>query len=140
MLYLVLLCLAEDARLTGNKVPFMASLLFAVHPVFSEPVNYIQARLVPFCALFSLSGVLFALLFMRARKTGGRVLSVAGMAASIVLGALSKEVGIFYGAAAIGLYLFIFWGGNERTRRTAFITIALAAMAIGAVIIARGCS
>ena len=138
MLYLVLLCLAEDTRLAGNKVPFMASLLFAVHPVFSEPVNYIQARLVPFYTLFSLTGVFAAILCMRARRYVSRLLAALCVLASIILGGLSKEVGLFYALGGVGLYLFAFGVEDRKVRKTIFIILASVAIAIVLIITAKG--
>jgi hypothetical protein len=98
----------------GSRLPLMASLLFAVHPLASEPVNYIQARHVQFYALFTLTGALCALLFLQAATRKQKALSVLGMAASILSGGLSKEVGIFFVPAAIGLCFLAFGRGRLR--------------------------
>ncbi len=115
LLYAALTLIVADMDMKDSKLPAIASLLFVVHPVFSEPVNYIQARLVLFYTLFTLSGLTCAILFFKIKSLTGKVFSCAGIILSVVLGALSKEVGIFYVPAMIGLYLLIFkWRKTEK--------------------------
>jgi protein O-mannosyl-transferase len=138
LLYLVLCRLVEEARLIGNKIPFMASVLFAAHPIFSEPVNYIQARLVLFYTMFSLLGVLFTILLMRARQNITRILTALCVLASIILGGLSKEVGLFYAFGGVGLYLFTFGVKERKVRKAIFIILGSVAIFTVMCITAKG--
>lgn len=52
-----LLATAEDARqrvVKSNWLPFVGAVLFAVHPMATEPVNYISSQSVPMAAFFYL--------------------------------------------------------------------------------------
>ena len=65
----------------------------------------------------------------------GKAVSVLGIAASIVLGGLSKEVGIFYIPAAIGIYLLIFSQREKKCASTSRLALVVGAAVIVFVII-----
>ncbi len=117
LLYGLLSFLAHDAQMPKSRIPLMASLLFATHPLCSEPVNYIQARHVLFYSLFCLSGVLSTILFVRAGSMKRKIIPILAVGGSILLGAMSKEAGIFYLPAAIGAYLLVFRLAEGEARR-----------------------
>jgi len=128
LVYAMLLGIAGAARTPGSAVPFMGALLFAVHPLCSEPVNYIQARHVLFYTLFTLTGLLSAVVFFYARTRMVKCASFTCAVISMVLGMLSKEVGALYVPSAIAVYFLTFGMTTERISR------ARAAM-IGAAIV-----
>ncbi|MFH0797745.1 MAG: tetratricopeptide repeat protein [Candidatus Omnitrophota bacterium] len=134
LLYGFLSLLIQDIHLRPrSKIPLMAAVLFAVHPICSEPVNYIQARHVLFYSLFSLSGVICTILFLSAMSRTRRIVSVIGIAASVVLGGMSKDIGIYYVVLTIGLYLLIFrwrWAKGKR-----IFPLVVSAAAIAAIVI-----
>jgi hypothetical protein len=84
--------------------PFCGALLFAVHPLASEPVNYIQARCVLMYTLFSLLAVCCAIRVQRVDSPIRKVCAGVAMVALVLLASLSKPVGLFYSLALPTLY------------------------------------
>lgn len=99
--------------LPGARSPLVAALLFAAHPVLSEPVNYISSRSSLLAALFCLAAMLA---LVRAapdpRGTRGH-LEVTGL---FLAGLLSKSVAIVFPVLA-GAWLI--WEAAGTGRRTA---------------------
>jgi hypothetical protein len=88
---------------TTPRWPWIAAILFAVHPLASEPVNYIQARAVSLYTLFTLGTLASVAWMCRGR---GRWAYGLALACACVLGAaISKEVGAFFAVAVPILYL-----------------------------------
>lgn len=84
-----------------------AGLLFAIHPVCSEPVNYISSRSESLSALFYLSGLA---LFLRAHT--GTLAWRIGVWAAIGLGLLSKSTVATLPLALLLLDLFVIHHGK----------------------------
>jgi tetratricopeptide (TPR) repeat protein len=63
---------------TDERLLLVASALFAVHPLFSECVNYVSARSESLCALFALFAIAA---YLRARETGHAAWSACASAA-----------------------------------------------------------
>jgi tetratricopeptide (TPR) repeat protein len=84
------LLVAWIARLLGASalVSLAAGLLFGVHPLAGEPVNYISSRSESLAAIFFLAGLG---LFIHWNKIGGR-LSRGLSLGCLVLGLLTKEM------------------------------------------------
>ncbi|MFW6107645.1 MAG: tetratricopeptide repeat protein [bacterium] len=98
----------------GRGPALVAALVFVVHPLCTEPVNYIQARSAQFVLLFALASAASLLRFLRTRRPTALV--ACGLAG--LLGMFSKEVGAFYVGAA--LFLAVLFGmDRERLRRLA---------------------
>lgn len=108
MIYVIFTLIVKDHLKHKSRLPIILSLLFSVHPLLSESVNYIAARHVFFCTFFSLSGLLFTILFIKSAKSFKKYFCFTGIILSLFLGGLSKEVGVFYGPVTIILYLFLF--------------------------------
>ena len=85
LVYLVARRLYGDTSLP--VVPFVASLLFAIHPVQAEAVSWIAGRTDPMVAGFVLLSLLF---FLRARQ-GGSMLDTAFAAVMAMCAILTKE-------------------------------------------------
>ncbi len=121
--------LRQPPRSLQRAVAVSAALLFAAHPMLSEPVNYIQARHAMLPCLFSLTGVLCTIRAIRAGNTARRVLYSLGIAASIGLGAVTKEVGIFYVPAACAVAVLLFLPAGRKLTVNARRVLAAAAAA-----------
>ncbi len=99
----------------GRLMPLVAALLMAVHPLASEPVNYIRARFSMLCAIFVLLAVYATARAFAAGTVRRRLAWLAMLAAGIALAGLSKEVGGFFAIALPLLYIVVFhmprrWG------------------------------
>lgn len=79
-----------------NKVPFLAALLFAVHPVHTEAVSGIVGRADLLCAVFYLLVVLMYAEIAKAVKSTTRLIGfwVFEMAGMATVALLCKETGI----------------------------------------------
>ncbi len=106
---------------------FWAGLIFLVHPVQTEPVNFLTQR---FVLLASFSYVLSLILYIRARVAQKNLFYLAALSTTI-LAMLSKEIA-FTLPFVIGLYEFYsFNDGNESLlKRTKRLTPFLLALAI----------
>jgi protein O-mannosyl-transferase len=98
-------------------LPFFGAALFAVHPLASEPVNYIQARSVLMVTAFSLLSLCGAMVIHRAKARSGGAWGGALLLASAVLAALSKEVGIVFAAGLPVLYVLFVMSGEVANRK-----------------------
>ena len=98
----VILLYATGARILKNRgAAFVAALLFAVHPVNSEAVNFISARNTLLSLFFYLA---FFLAFMHAREKGARWPLFSAFL--FFCGLLSKETS-FMLIALIALYTLV---------------------------------
>lgn len=101
----------------------IAGLVFAVHPVHSEPVAWISARNELICGVFMLATLLFHEGWRRSGRRGALVLALSAFFASL----LGKEMSITLPA----LVLFREWeGGRREGLRWLRIPAAYAAVAI----------
>jgi protein O-mannosyl-transferase len=117
--------------LFGDAVPaFLAALLFAVHPVNSEAVDFVTARNNLLVGLFVLSAALSFLKAQRERRPG--LAWVAGT--FFLLGLFSKETGFM-----VFPFLLLWESLPCRTRKNASIlsrAVALAPMVLATVVYA----
>jgi len=87
----VLLVYFLTKRLTKNlTITFVASLLFALHPIHTEAVSYLSGRRDILSALFYLLGFI---LYLKGRGGGGR-LYYAGAFLAYLLSISAKEMGV----------------------------------------------
>lgn len=93
------------ARTLAGRVwpPFLAALLFAIHPINSEAVVWVSGRSDLLAASFMLLALYLLLRGLQANKPGYAWLSTL----PLVLGALSKETAVFFIPAAIALVVCI---------------------------------
>jgi protein O-mannosyl-transferase len=117
----VLLVFFLGRRMTGGRnaralpdcgtVPFLAALLFAVHPVQTEAVTYISGRSMSLMAFFYLSGLLA---YVRG-TTGGRGWLYVASPILYILAVLSKETALTLPVALL-LWETAFGDGNRPFR------------------------
>ncbi len=98
------------------SVPFVATLLFMVHPLHTEAVANIKGRDEIMCLLFSLSALYCGLRYM---DQGGLKWLITS-ATSFILGLLSKENAITY-LAVIPLTIYFFSEVDGKKLRTLFV-------------------
>ena len=98
----------------GSRPALWAALLFALHPLCSEPVNYISSRSESLCALFYMASLL-AYIQWRRNGRGWVLVSLVAFAAAL----LAKSVAAVLPAALL-LYEIGFYKKLE-SRRAGFI-------------------
>ncbi|MBT0895210.1 glycosyltransferase family 39 protein [Geobacter hydrogenophilus] len=74
----------------NSELPLMLSLLFALHPINTEAVNWIAGRTDPMATFFILCSLLFLLKGLQEKRAGYQYLS----ALLFLLGLFSKEVAV----------------------------------------------
>jgi Tfp pilus assembly protein PilF len=82
----------EDGRVSGNTAAFFAALLFAVHPLDTESVNYISCRSNVLATTFYLASVGLFVGYAGSALMRRRTALYAGSLLCFVLGLLSKEI------------------------------------------------
>ena len=105
---------SRKTRATGTRdrygaAPFCGAVLFAVHPLASEPVNYIEARCVLMYTLFALLALRCAIRAGRPDSPMRRISFAAAALGLVLLASLSKPVGLFFALALPALYGLTFW-------------------------------
>jgi protein O-mannosyl-transferase len=118
MLWLVL-----GRLLTNNRAAMIGALLFAVHPLASEPVNYIRARWVLIYTALALAALYAIIRAHRAASGKARIGWGAMLVATVVLAGLTKEVGGIYAAGICALYLAAFVLPGRLGRRSVCLAI-----------------
>lgn len=105
----VLLVFAIAKRITRGVdvsglpwLPFAAALLFALHPINTEAVNWISGRTDLLAAVF----VLLSLFLLLRSLESDNVLVCIVAAGAMFMGALAKETAIFFFPAALVMILF----------------------------------
>ena len=137
LLYFILLCLILYEVLsrifpqfTGEKwyqsLPFLAALLFAVHPIHTEAVANVKGRDEIFAMLGALAALLCCLKYVDTRKWYWLILSFL----AFTFGIFSKENTITFLAV---LPLSLYYYRNEN-KRTADYFITLIPMLLGSVL------
>jgi tetratricopeptide (TPR) repeat protein len=91
------IALAEKVTLI-NPLAFCAALLFALHPINTEAVNWISGRTDLLAGLFVLCSLLFLL---RALSSAENFISCFMAAVTFFIGMFAKETAIFFLPAAI---------------------------------------
>ncbi|HEX9779941.1 MAG TPA: tetratricopeptide repeat protein [bacterium] len=122
LVYALAAALAHDAR-----AGLLAAAIFAVHPLQSEPVNYLSSR----GDLLAAAGIFASvLLYVRARAGSGGRRAYAASMACFVLGALAKEIAFIVPAlaAAYEVTLSGRGAGGRRWKPVLGLMIAAAGM------------
>ena len=124
--YFIILLLKKKFNMLN---PLLVSLLYVMHPLATEPVNYITARFTELAVLFGLASLLFFISYRESKKITFLILTGISFTAA----AFSKEVGIFYAAGGIIAYVY-FLGDRPvekiSSRKKIIIFLALAALAV----------
>lgn len=97
-------------QLGSTAAPLIAALLLAVHPLASEPVNYIRARSVILYTIFTLLALCGGVIAHRAESWLHKATGAVLLVAAVAFAALTKEVAGFFALAAPALYLAAFLG------------------------------
>jgi Flp pilus assembly protein TadD len=86
---LFLALLRRVARLFGraedHRLLLLAASIFAVHPLFSECIDYVSARSESLCAAFTLAAAVLYLRAREERRTGPLALAAAAMACATLV-------------------------------------------------------
>ena len=130
----LLLWLVLRRLLTNNRAALIGALLFAVHPLAAEPVNYIRARWVLIYTALALAALYATIRAHRASASSARVGWIAMVILSIGLAGLTKEVGGLYAAGICAIYVMAF----VLPARLRGLQSWLAAAAIGLAVIGGG--
>jgi lipopolysaccharide biosynthesis regulator YciM len=105
LIYFIVSCLVKGSGLP--ILPFLVSLLFATHPINTEPVNYICQRYTLLCTMFYLSGFLiFINMFGKDLSPLVRALLFVGTMFCFTLAIFSKEIGATLLITLLLYYLF----------------------------------
>ncbi len=92
-----------------SVAPLFTALLFLVHPLCTEPVNYIIARYSLLATMFSFSGLFFFILYFRKRKK----IYLFAVMLSLLFSLYAKEIGLIYGLSGMFLYFLIFRSSGD---------------------------
>jgi hypothetical protein len=99
--------LAARYELKSPAVPLAAALLFGLHPLTTEPVNWISGRTDLLAALFLFS----AMLLMLKGLPKNSILLIGGAACSFFVATLAKETALFWFPAAL---FFVYCVAREK--------------------------
>jgi Flp pilus assembly protein TadD len=72
-------------RAEGDGLLLLAASVFAVHPIFSECIDYVSARSESLCAAFTLGAAVLYLRSREERRTGPLALAAAAMACATLV-------------------------------------------------------
>ncbi len=118
LVYFIARAMARRLSVENPWFPLLAGLLFAVHPITTESVNWISGRTDLLATSFVLLTTL-AILRSSASRSYAWALAAAGL---FVAAVMSKEISLFFFPAAIA---FFWWHGNPR-RHTLRAALAFA--------------
>jgi hypothetical protein len=105
--YFIAVCTARRYEVNSPYLPLCSALLFALHPVNTEAVNWVSGRTDLLAGFFMLLSLLLLLLAL----VKNRGLLVLPAAAAFFLSCLAKEVTVLFYPAA--LCLIVFFDGRE---------------------------
>ncbi|MFQ5674022.1 MAG: tetratricopeptide repeat protein [Nitrospinales bacterium] len=103
-----------------SRLPFLAALLFALHPLNTQSVTYIASRSSIFATLFYLSALILFFRGVQERRAaperGGAAgaFHFAGAVGALVLGGLSKEIVVTWPAMALLFHYYFVSGLSPR--------------------------
>jgi tetratricopeptide (TPR) repeat protein len=140
-LYFLLLSLFESPRLTGcfqddeNSIALLAAILWAVHPIQTQAVNYIVQRMALMAALFYLLGMICYVQARMDTDKWRRSCLYTGCACCLALAVGSKENAVIF-PLSVGLIEIIFFQdlANPSNRKRIFqlaIATVITTIALG---------
>lgn len=94
--------ICRKKEIQSNLVPFLASLLFAVHPINTEAVNWISGRTDLLACMFLLFSMLFLFLSLENNRLPYRV----GAFASYLFACFCKDSAVFFLPGALFVIFF----------------------------------
>jgi hypothetical protein len=95
-----LLCIKQG--ISENMPPFVAALLFALHPINTEAVNWISGRTDLLAGMFILVSIALLLISLQS----GRLLCLIGAPLSFLLACLCKDSALFFLPGALFIICF----------------------------------
>lgn len=104
----------KDIKESGaklNLLPFFAALLFAIHPINSQTVNYISARSSSLCVMFYIAALLLFIKYKECALSKS-ILYFMGSFLSFILALCSREMAIIFPMLVL-FYDFVFYRTNE---------------------------
>ena len=99
------------------ELPLLSALLFAVHPVNTEPVAWISGRTDPLATLF----VLLSVIALLKGLSENRYLYLIVSNLLLLLGCMSKEVAVFFLPAACLITLY--WQNDDEREMPVSLTL-----------------
>jgi len=105
----------RDARHTAQAAPFIASLLFIVHPVNTQAVSYITQRFASLAALFYLLSLFLYIKARLAEDRGRTALYICAIAAALI--AQKTKETAFTLPVVTALYEFAFLDDGKTTAK-----------------------
>lgn len=97
LIFFITVLISKRYNVESRTFPLLAALLFALHPINTEAVNWISGRTDVLAGLFILLSILFLLKALETDK----VLFLALSSVSFLSGCLAKEVAVFFYPAAL---------------------------------------
>jgi tetratricopeptide (TPR) repeat protein len=128
--------LARELGRSESVAPLLGAAVFALHPLNTEAVNYLNARSNELVTLFYVASLCLLLASRRAPTRGRRVATWAGFALTVLAALCSKEL-----AASIAVMAPLTWwwtapaaapsSGRRWAGRLVLVGVVTAALAIG---------
>ncbi len=115
-LYVTMRLVLAWRRNNATIAPLIAAMLFAVHPLGSEPVNYIRAREVILYSIFTLAALCGGVIIHRGKTWPKKAMGGLLLVVAVALAAVTKDVAAFFALAAPVLYWAVFLGPKLITR------------------------
>jgi len=102
-----------------NEIAFIATLLWAIHPLQTNGVTYIVQRMTSMCTLFYLSSLLFFVLGRLDKKNLTKQITLFGISfLCAIMALLSKEIAIFLPFTLLAYdYYFLREEKNSSTKK-----------------------
>ena len=103
LVFLFSLKFSERTIIKNNLFPFFAALLFGLHPINTESVNWISGRTDPLATFFVLFSVLVLIHAVEKKSIFKSILA----SLIFILGVMSKETVLFF--LPVAMYLILQW-------------------------------
>jgi protein O-mannosyl-transferase len=112
LLYLLAEQLVPQESRAKSWLPFVAAICFALHPIVTEPVNWVSARTDLLAGAFVLASALFLLRYKNIHRKRYLLISMG----CFLLGMLSKEVALLFLPG--GLFILVANGVDDKGEST----------------------
>ena len=118
--------------LTNKLLPLFSALLFSVHPIQTQTVNYVSQRPTLIAALFYMTTILFYLQFRLTRNKTGAVIFYITAAIAALLAFISKENS--YSLPLTIIFTDLLFFGKKLKNKTEYIKSLIFFLLAGGVI------